>query len=218
MNVGKSGFWGDTRFVALELLVGGHAGREKREAVACEALPIVDVGVDLPRQLLDLAFVSDLVLRVIPGFFLIKTHEQSDSDPLADGEHEQNDQHPAFYTANGGIELLLACGGMDRIASPNQLAAELRQLIAYCDSPQPSRRQIAAKLQVLADRLGMEFPSAEALKKYLHDHPGADKSKHSVITEEHAKEEKDRAEYAFKHWDELKKKGINPGMFIASKK
>lgn len=29
-------------------------------------------------------------------------------------------------------------------------------------------------------RIGMEFDSPEALKKYLHEHPDADKSKHSV--------------------------------------
>ena len=41
--------------------------------------------------------------------------------------------------------------------------------------------------RVLARFLGkqaMEFPTEEALKDYLHDHPGADESKHSVVKSE----------------------------------
>jgi len=35
----------------------------------------------------------------------------------------------------------------------------------------------------VASRYATEFPTEEALKKYLKDHPGADKSKHTVKKE-----------------------------------
>jgi len=37
-----------------------------------------------------------------------------------------------------------------------------------------------ARLQELRNKMAMEFPTEEALKKYLQDHPGANKSNHSV--------------------------------------
>ena len=39
-------------------------------------------------------------------------------------------------------------------------------------------------------RFAMEFPTDEALKKYLKDHPDADKSKHSVKKKEEGSSEK----------------------------
>ena len=49
---------------------------------------------------------------------------------------------------------------MDKIASPQDLRAELRNLIAYCNTPQPSRQIVASKLRSLANRV-----SAETTKK-----------------------------------------------------
>jgi hypothetical protein len=45
-----------------------------------------------------------------------------------------------------------------------------------------AKKERYAALRVVArvQRRAFEFPSPEALKQYLHDHPGADKSKHTV--------------------------------------
>lgn len=42
---------------------------------------------------------------------------------------------------------------MRKIASPQDLQAELRQLLAYTQEERPSRRVVAAKLQALASRI-----------------------------------------------------------------
>ncbi len=40
--------------------------------------------------------------------------------------------------------------GMDKIASPQELASQLRHLLAYAQSPKPSRVKLAADLKRLA--------------------------------------------------------------------
>ena len=68
-----------------------------------------------------------------------------------------------------------------RIASPNQLANELRRVIAYCETENPSRVKLARILMALSEStVGMEFDTPEAMQKYLHEHPGADPANHSV--------------------------------------
>jgi hypothetical protein len=42
------------------------------------------------------------------------------------------------------------------------------------------RFHVARIVQRYVDRIGMEFPTEEALKTYLEEHPGADRSNHSV--------------------------------------
>lgn len=42
---------------------------------------------------------------------------------------------------------------MDKIASPNELQAELRRLLSYAESKQPSRAKLAAGLSTLANNL-----------------------------------------------------------------
>jgi hypothetical protein len=49
-----------------------------------------------------------------------------------------------------GFEKLGATG---KIASPNDLTAEIRRIMAYCDEPNPSRRIIASQLRELAERV-----------------------------------------------------------------
>jgi hypothetical protein len=46
---------------------------------------------------------------------------------------------------------------MDKIASPQALAAELRTLLAYAGSEKPSREKLAADLRGLADRTAEDF-------------------------------------------------------------
>jgi hypothetical protein len=92
-----------------------------------------------------------------------------------------------------------------RIASPNQLATELHRIIAYCETGNPSREKLADELLSLAgDTVGMEFPSMDSLKKYLHLHPKADPSKHTVEKEEDPEAENERIK---KDYEEYKKKG-----------
>jgi hypothetical protein len=42
---------------------------------------------------------------------------------------------------------------MNKIASPQELASELNQLLIYAGSPNPSREKIASRLNVLANRV-----------------------------------------------------------------
>jgi len=42
---------------------------------------------------------------------------------------------------------------MNRIASPQDLQAEIRRLLAYSQSPKPSREKLASELQALAGRV-----------------------------------------------------------------
>lgn len=42
---------------------------------------------------------------------------------------------------------------MNKIASPQELQAELRRLLAYSQSPKPSREKLAAAMRGLADRV-----------------------------------------------------------------
>jgi hypothetical protein len=73
---------------------------------------------------------------------------------------------------------------MQKIASPQELQTELRSLIAFIHSygpeGKPARQVVANRLRALADRVSMEHSSPEALKRYLKEHPDADKSKHTV--------------------------------------
>lgn len=69
---------------------------------------------------------------------------------------------------------------MNRIASPRELRSELRQILAYAQGNHPSRSVLAGWLSAVANRVSMEHSSPEALKKYLQEHPGADKSNHTV--------------------------------------
>jgi hypothetical protein len=46
-------------------------------------------------------------------------------------------------------------------------------------------------VQRVADRFAMEFPTDEALKKYLKDHPDADRSKHTVKSERSESDDSD---------------------------
>lgn len=98
---------------------------------------------------------------------------------------------------------------MQKIASPTELQSELRRLLAYCGGPEkPSREKLASELRDLADRVAMEFDTPEALKKYLQDHPDADKSKHTVKKpekDEGGGDAKDKGELK-PHQDALHKK------------
>ena len=64
---------------------------------------------------------------------------------------------------------------MNKIASPNQLTQELRDLVTYCGSNQPSRDVVASKLRELADRVGTNStitaggPRPRSLGKWKHD-------------------------------------------------
>jgi hypothetical protein len=73
---------------------------------------------------------------------------------------------------------------MRRIATTNELQYELRQLLDYARSHQPSRLQLANELKELglrvAAHIGMEHATPDALEKYLKEHPKADRSKHKV--------------------------------------
>ena len=59
---------------------------------------------------------------------------------------------------------------MDKIASPVELADQLRKILAYAQSDQPSRQKLADSLEVLANRvaanpLGGPEPTPEQLQK-----------------------------------------------------
>jgi len=45
---------------------------------------------------------------------------------------------------------------MDKLASPQDLQAELRRLIAYSQSDEPSRQKLASELHKLADRVSAQ--------------------------------------------------------------
>ena len=45
---------------------------------------------------------------------------------------------------------------MDKIASPNELQAELRRLLAYAQTEKPSREKLAAGLRGLASRVAAD--------------------------------------------------------------
>lgn len=49
---------------------------------------------------------------------------------------------------------------MDKIANSKELQAELSQLLAYAQSPRPSRVMIARALHSLSIRVGGEIPEA----------------------------------------------------------
>jgi hypothetical protein len=58
---------------------------------------------------------------------------------------------------------------MDKIASPQDLQAEIRRLLAYSQSPKPSREKLASELRGLADRVAADEDKVEkALKGYMH--------------------------------------------------
>jgi len=73
---------------------------------------------------------------------------------------------------------------MQKIASTQELQGYLRRILAYAESPLPSRAKLAFDLGTLAElvypKYAKEFPTQEALSDYLKKHPGADKSKHKV--------------------------------------
>jgi hypothetical protein len=55
---------------------------------------------------------------------------------------------------------------MDKLASPQELQAELRRLLAKCQEGQPSRKVMASELRALADRVsGLErgAPNVEGM-------------------------------------------------------
>jgi len=68
---------------------------------------------------------------------------------------------------------------MKKIASPDELASELRSLLAYASGEQPSREKVAAALSALADRVGAA--SGNLLR--LLDNPGT--SLNDLIREAH---------------------------------
>lgn len=60
---------------------------------------------------------------------------------------------------------------MKKIASPQDLQAELRRLLAYSQGPEkPSRDKIAAELRVLANRVANlpDWPGADHVYSYLY--------------------------------------------------
>jgi hypothetical protein len=75
---------------------------------------------------------------------------------------------------------------MRKIASPGIFLSEIQSIAEYAQTGTPSREKLASLLVDLADRvsergiLATEFPTENALKKYLKDHPGADPKNHSV--------------------------------------
>ena len=79
---------------------------------------------------------------------------------------------------------------MRKIATTTELQHELRQLIDYARSARPSRTVLATELRDLSTRVAIEFSSPAALKQYIKDHPGADKSKHTVKKQEKPKKER----------------------------
>lgn len=74
---------------------------------------------------------------------------------------------------------------IDKIASPQELTSEIRRVLGYCSTNQPSRVRIAEMLTELAERVAtdptaMVFPTDKAMKKYLEKHPKANPHNHSV--------------------------------------
>ena len=69
---------------------------------------------------------------------------------------------------------------MEKIANTNELVAELQQVIAYAKTANPSREKLANALESIAFRPAMEFPTEEAYKAYMKEHPDADPHNHSV--------------------------------------
>jgi hypothetical protein len=63
---------------------------------------------------------------------------------------------------------------------------EIQSIAEYSQTGSPSREKLASLLVDLADRvsergiLATEFPTENALKKYLKEHPDADPKNHSV--------------------------------------
>lgn len=77
-------------------------------------------------------------------------------------------------------------------------------------------QKLASALRVVArfQRQGFEFPSPEALQKYLHEHPQADKSKHTV--KEHEDKPEGKKEPEKKSWGErLKSLGDKAKKFLS---
>ena len=54
-----------------------------------------------------------------------------------------------------------------RIATPNQLADELRRLLAYCKTGNPSREKLAHALVVLVDRVALINPKNKDIEPGL---------------------------------------------------
>lgn len=73
---------------------------------------------------------------------------------------------------------------MYRTASTTEVKSDLRNLLAYLDTPQPSREMVLNRLASIRSKLAMEFPSEPALKEYLKNHPNADPKNHSVAKKE----------------------------------
>ena len=55
---------------------------------------------------------------------------------------------------------------MDKIASPQELQAELRRLLAYSEGEQPSRQVLSSRLRELAVRLGAVKTKADFEQVY----------------------------------------------------
>lgn len=81
---------------------------------------------------------------------------------------------------------------MRKIANTAELTGELERLLEYAGSFQPSRVMLADELRELSRRVAwetvaydavkraMEFPSTDAMVKYLHEHPQAKRKDHWV--------------------------------------
>lgn len=78
---------------------------------------------------------------------------------------------------------------MNRIANTRELQSELRALLVYSESRNPSRAKLASALVSLASRVAprdltmvvaMEHATPEAREKYLHEHPKANPKNHTV--------------------------------------
>jgi hypothetical protein len=65
------------------------------------------------------------------------------------GAHLETSPNPRFLSQI----LVTRKASMHKIASPNELQAELRRLLAYSQSPKPSRVRLAAEMRELADRV-----------------------------------------------------------------
>lgn len=58
---------------------------------------------------------------------------------------------------------------MDKIASPQELTSELQQLLAYAESPAPSREKLAHALLGLSDRVAKDLPGERERGKAVKD-------------------------------------------------
>ena len=65
---------------------------------------------------------------------------------------------------------------MRKIASPNELASELRSLLAYAEGDQPSREKLASGLRALAQRVASSLPELRGLLSTLSRLPGVDEA------------------------------------------